>query len=146
MKIKHLPIVLLTAWILWGHAMIAHANPGHEILLNLLDEERTQKLTRLMQASNEPCEAASNFFQGLDAEGNAYWDVTCKNRKSYAIMIYNNPSGSTKILECGVLKLVTGVGCFTKFEKQILPPRSTAQICKWKDEKGRWTIINCPNN
>ena len=52
--------------------------------------------------------------QGMDKTGAAIWNVACSNKSSYVIMVYNDAQGSTKILDCAVLKAVGGGECFKK--------------------------------
>jgi hypothetical protein len=92
------------------------ANPAHNLLVKLSEPERREKFTEFMHGSGEPCVVVRTFFQGMDSKGNAHWNVACSNKKSFGIMIYNDAVGSTKILECGVLKLFTQVECFKKFQ------------------------------
>jgi len=50
------------------------------------------------------------------ADRSAFWSVGCKNGSSYLVQIDADATGSTKVLECGVYKLVTKMSCFTKLE------------------------------
>ncbi len=94
----------------------AFSNQAHDILLKMSDEERNVTLAKFLKGSNEQCDVVvKNFYQGSTKEGNAFWNVACRDKKSYVIMIYNDSVGSTKILECSVLKVIAGVECFTKF-------------------------------
>jgi hypothetical protein len=44
------------------------------------------------------------------------WNLDCGNGHAFAVMVYNDPGGSTKVLACDQLTLVTGgSGCFRKY-------------------------------
>ncbi len=95
---------------------IASANEAYARLSKLSYHDRNSTLTKFLKQSNENCDAVvRNFFQGLDKDKNAFWNVACRNRKSYAIMIKNDKVGSTKILDCGTLKMLKAGECFKKF-------------------------------
>jgi hypothetical protein len=66
---------------------------------------------------DEGCRVTRSFFQGLDKAGAAFWNVTCSNGKAFSIMIENNSRGSTQVLECEMLKAVSGVECFRRFSE-----------------------------
>lgn len=83
--------------------------------MRLSPEQRGTTLAVLLKRSGETCEAAARtFFQGLDAKGNAYWNIACKGGKTFSIRVNNDSVGSTNIVDCAMLKLLT-VKCFVKF-------------------------------
>jgi len=83
--------------------------------MRLSDAGRNDELSALMALSAEDCRVTRNFFQGFDKSRNATWNVACSNGKKLAITIYNDATGSTKILDCSVLKALANVECFKKF-------------------------------
>ena len=92
------------------------ANEAHAMLSRLSDQDRNSTLTKFLKQSNENCDTVvRNFFQGFDKDHNAFWNVACRNKKSYVIMIKNDKVGSTKIMDCGVLKMLKAGECFKKF-------------------------------
>lgn len=92
------------------------ANPAHEIMARLPDAQRNPYLTRVIKSAEEPCERVTrNFFQGKDANGNAFWNATCSNGNSYVVQINSDQEGSTSVLACTVLKSINAGECFTKF-------------------------------
>lgn len=94
----------------------AVANEAHDRLSRMSEAERNKVFAVFMQRSGEPCGRVSkSFFQGLDKKRNAFWSIACSNRQSFQVMIYNDSAGSTKILECSILKTVAKVDCFKKF-------------------------------
>jgi len=97
---------------------LAVANTAHDTLLKLPTAKRNATLSRFMEASDERCKVIESFFQGFDKTGMAFWSVRCSNAKSFSVSIENDAGGSTKILECSVLKFVSGVECFKKFDEQ----------------------------
>jgi hypothetical protein len=73
----------------------------------------SERSTLLSTAVGEGCSVSETFVQGLDRERKAYWNVRCRNGKTYAIAL--SQDGSSRVLECGTLKAVAGVECFKKF-------------------------------
>lgn len=95
----------------------ASANKTHDMLSSRSEEERNRALAQFMERSGERCgQVTRSFFQGMEKKsGKAFWNVRCSNKKSFSIMIYNDRVGSTKIMECSILKAVAGTECFKKF-------------------------------
>lgn len=91
------------------------ANPAHIQITKLSDSKRNQLFTDFMKNSGESCVVTRNFIQGTKKNGDAYWNIACKNEKSYVIEIKNNKTGSTNILNCEVYNLSTKLKCFNKF-------------------------------
>jgi hypothetical protein len=89
-------------------------NAAHDQLIRLSDPERNSLLTNFM--AGEKCGTVTrNFYQGM-GNGEAFWNVQCSNGATYVIQIKPDATGSTSILDCGVLKAVGGGECFKKFE------------------------------
>jgi hypothetical protein len=95
---------------------IALANKAHDMIEKMPDKDRNTTFTAFLKNSGEDCGAVTkNFFQGFDKSRNAFWNVSCSNKKSYAIMINNDSVGSTKIMSCALLKAINAGECFKKF-------------------------------
>jgi hypothetical protein len=95
---------------------LVFANQAHDTLAGMSEDQRAGAMRTFMERSGEACPSVTRtFFQGFDKERSAFWNVQCSNRKAFVVMIYNDARGSNKILECGVLKAVTGMQCFKKF-------------------------------
>jgi hypothetical protein len=90
-------------------------NKAHDMLVKMSDGERTMALGALLKESNESCIAKSSFFQGVDEDNAAYWSVACSGGEDYSIQVAADGDGSTRILECGIMKAI-GVECFKKFD------------------------------
>jgi len=104
-----------------GSAPESSGNKFHDRLVGMTDAQRNQILWGAMQSGDREnrgeCDSVvRNFFQGFDEDEsrNATWNVACRNGRSFSITVYNDSAGSTKILDCAILKLV-GVECFKKF-------------------------------
>jgi hypothetical protein len=64
----------------------------------------------------EGCLGTKAFYMGSYAKDNsAFWSVGCGNGKAYEVQIAADSAGSTKVLECSVLKAIAHVNCFEKF-------------------------------
>ncbi len=114
---SHLPPSLYVLGV--GILIIAYsalANPAHERLSALSETDRNKILTRFLKSSGESCDAViRNFHQGSDQSGNAFWNAGCANNRAFLIKINNDAQGSTRILDCDLLRAVHGGKCFQKF-------------------------------
>jgi hypothetical protein len=114
MRAKSLILAVGACALLSGSS--AHANKGHELLEKMSGPERNTALLRHVKTSHGDCDlVVRNFFQGLDKNRIAYWNVECRNKKSYLVMINNDALGSSQILNCNALKVMKARECFNKF-------------------------------
>lgn len=91
-------------------------NPANDRLLALPEHQQAEFLG---MAAQEGCVGARAFYMGMySKDDSAFWSVGCTDGRNYAIKISSDASGSTKVLECSMLKLVANVNCFEKFNKQ----------------------------
>jgi len=91
----------------------AWANPTHDRLELMSDQDRNAYFTKVLQGSGERCdEATKNVFQRRGNSGDAVWNVACRNKKSYSIVIHNDTKGSTLITDCATLKALHAEQCF----------------------------------
>ena len=89
-------------------------NAAHDILTTLSPNDQA---TSLGKSVGEGCVGNYAYFMGMARDTrNAFWSVRCTNGKSYEVMITPDASGSTKVLECDVLQLVTKIRCFEKLQ------------------------------
>ena len=110
-KMKFIGVVLVAAL-----PLVAFANPAHDKINSLSEADRGAIFTRLLSGGGERCPSASRtVYQGSDNKGNAYWNVQCTGALAYMIQISNNATGSTKVLECGLMKKANFGTCFKKF-------------------------------
>lgn len=82
--------------------------------INGINEENRRVLFGKLLASEGCGEVKRTFFQGLDRRGAGYWSVQCKS-KAYQLMVEDNASGSSKVVNCEALKLM-GTRCFVLFK------------------------------
>jgi hypothetical protein len=99
-----------------GVARAQTRNPTHEAIAALSDSERNERFSYVLR--DEPCRVTRSFFQGFDKSGAASWNVACANGKALSILVNNDARGSTRILECSVLKAVARIECFKRFQDQ----------------------------
>lgn len=93
---------------------VVSANEAQDRLSRLSYSKRNTVFTEILR--EESCgQVKLNFFQGVSSDGSAFWNVICSNGNRLAIMIENDRLGSTKVLECDILKVVVKVDCFKKF-------------------------------
>jgi len=90
-------------------------NPAHDILLTLSPSDQA---TSLGKSVGEGCVGNYAYFMGIARDTrNVFWSVRCTNGKSYEVMISPDATGSTRVLECDVLQLVTKIRCFEKLKE-----------------------------
>ncbi len=94
-------------------------NPAHDKLAAMSEASRRSAFTTIFKGSGERCGSVTRtFYQGNDKRGGQVWNVHCNMGgidRSYSITVQSDTAGSTRLLECGVLKAVAKVECFTKF-------------------------------
>lgn len=90
--------------------VVASGNKAHDLLARQSDARRNQTLSAFLTKSGERCDFVERtFFQGLDKSRSAFWNVACHSGERYLITVSNDAKGSTKVLDCGLLKAVAGV-------------------------------------
>jgi hypothetical protein len=89
-------------------------NPAHDALMAQSAAARAIMLAATVRSSGDSCTGTRAFFQGLSSTREAIWNVACSNGKAYGITVQPDPTGSTKVLDCAVLKAL-GSDCFKKF-------------------------------
>ncbi len=116
MKHSHIVIPVLGVITLFL-ALAAHANPAHDQLSSMSEQQRRSVLAPFLVKSGEQCSSVTKtFYQGSDKKGNAFWNAACAKGDAFVIQVNNDAKGSTRILSCKVLKAVNGGTCFTKFK------------------------------
>lgn len=108
-----LGIVTTTLFMSLGPS-ITLANQFHNMIKNMPNNEKNRVFTNAL--SEEDCGSVTrNYFQGIDKEGRAHYNVLCSNTKSYSIMVRNDSEGSASILSCAMLKDIAGIECFKQW-------------------------------
>lgn len=98
-------------------ASAAWANPAQDRLASMPEVERSEALAVFIESGGHSCRTvARTFFQGEDAKGNVFWNVTCAGGESYVVVIKNDVPGSTRVMNCRRLRAAAGAECFKKFE------------------------------
>lgn len=93
------------------------ANPAQDRLAAMSEVERSEALAVFIESGGHSCRTvARTFFQGEDAKGNVFWNVTCAGGESYVVVIKNDVPGSTRVMSCRRLRAVAGADCFKKLE------------------------------
>lgn len=91
-------------------------NIGHTLLLDMIPAERSKTLSSVVELNGEACGGGEGtFFQGVDEDRAAYWNLACSNGSNYSIKIEPDANGTSTILECNFLEFISGVPCFTPF-------------------------------
>jgi len=85
------------------------ANEAQKRIQKMSEKDRRALFTFTMK--DEKCGTVTRtFYQGA-VSGDAFWNVTCTNGRSYVVEVMDDAEGSTKILECDVIKAVGGTPC-----------------------------------
>jgi RNA polymerase subunit RPABC4/transcription elongation factor Spt4 len=92
------------------------SNPGHNALMRMTPSDRAKFLGQVVESGGTTVcgNPTRSFFQGFDKYKGAYWNVACSNGMAYSVQIAADKGGSTKVLDCGLLKILTKVECFEK--------------------------------
>src|SRR4051812_2568903 len=103
-------LILLVAGLALGAQ--ARANEGQDLMMKLSPEKQAYALAHFVRSAGDSCPSGTRaFYQGMVksgyGKGMAHWNVACSNGKSYVVSL--DPDGSTKVLDCGVLKAVAGM-------------------------------------
>lgn len=109
---------LVAALMLTSVAASAFGNEAHEMLSRHTEPNQRYALAKIIRSAGDACPSATRvFYQGMERRTRvAMWNAECSNGRSYVISIYPDGHGSTKVLECKVLKAVAGVDCFRPFK------------------------------
>ncbi|MCW8470876.1 hypothetical protein OQJ19_09455 [Fluoribacter gormanii] len=91
-----------------------YANIANDILLSRTSEQKTQILSGIINSAGESCIAIESFYQGVDLNDAAYWNIACSNGQSYVIQIANDAAATTTIIQCTAMKSL-GAQCFKRF-------------------------------
>jgi hypothetical protein len=90
-------------------------NVAHDDFMPHSESEQAMLLGQIVEDS---CAGNRAFYMGMDSAHDAIWSVGCTNGRSYEILIHPDATGSTKVLECSVVKAVLKIDCFVKLEGQ----------------------------
>lgn len=98
--------------------LVSLANPAHKKIESMSEPARQAFMVKYLNSNGETCPRVDRtFLQGVNANGDAFWNISCRPGKSYLLMIENNARGSTKVIDCAVLKAIKGGICFVKFPR-----------------------------
>ena len=108
---------VMLAGVLGAGVSTVWANPAQDRLAAMPELERSEALAVFVESGGHPCRTvARTFFQGEDAKGNVFWNVTCAGGESYVVVIKNDVPGSTRVMSCRRLRAVAGADCFKNLE------------------------------
>jgi hypothetical protein len=100
---------------LFGAGAIAQANEAHEQLSAMPEAQRQTFFATYLTRDGERCPVVEKtFYQGSDAQGNAFWDVACQGAESWVVQVFNDEDGSTKIVSCREAEAVKAGHCFRR--------------------------------
>ena len=97
---------------------IVGKNTAHALLFNKRPSEQAHFLGTAVEYVGDKCTGEKAFFMGFSSDNSAFWSVGCSNGDEYVVQIFADAGGSSRVLDCGVLKLVSGVECFKKLSAQ----------------------------
>lgn len=104
--------VVAAAAAVWGLSVSAGVP---EQIQALGEDDRRSIFKKLLSSEDRGCSTIkATFFQGSDSSGAAFWSVQCAGN-AYQVMIKNNATGSSKVMDCETMK-VLGLSCFKKFK------------------------------
>jgi hypothetical protein len=115
----HRQVILPSAALALAILAYAASNASHERILKLSPPDRARLFTTFLARGHETCPGGvvRTFFQGMDKQKAAYWDVACQQGALYSIRVSPDAAGSTKIIACHVQEKMSGVPCFVSFSE-----------------------------
>jgi hypothetical protein len=115
----HRQFILLMAALALAILSYAASNASHQRILKLSPADRAKLFTTFLARGHQPCPGGvvRTFFQGLDQQKSAYWDVACQQGALYSIRVSPDAAGTTKILACHSQEKMSGVPCFVSFSE-----------------------------
>lgn len=112
MKKRILALVLVVLFM--AGIVMASENKAHDFFKRQSEKDRREAFVTIINTANFSCDRVTfTMHWGFDEEDTSFWTTSCTNGRSYMIGIYNDKNYSTRVLECGVLKLI-GIDCFKK--------------------------------
>lgn len=91
-------------------------NEANDLMLSLPQDKQSSALTRFVNSAGYLCIGERVFYAGIAQDRIAYWSVGCTDGHSYQVEFAPDAGGSTKILDCHILKVVGKSDCFVKLE------------------------------
>jgi hypothetical protein len=97
-----------------SHALCRHPSspnsiPQHKLFSSVKSSHHLAIHAGEHAASTKGCNKKDN---------SAFWSVQCSNGKSYQVSILANATGSTRVMDCKLVKAVANVSCFQKLDEQ----------------------------
>ena len=97
----------------------ATGNVAQDGLVRLPPAARAKMLGSIVVSSGDTCTGEDSFFMGINRRNiQAFWSVRCTNGRSYEVGIDANTTGSTRVIDCDLLKTAAKVSCFVKLDQQ----------------------------
>ena len=104
-------LVLLAVGLFGLTATHAQGSRIEAVLTALTAAERNAFSAAAVRSAGHNCRSVTrSFLRAVDDERNVHITARCNDGMDYAIMVA--PDESTRILECGMLELVTGDNCW----------------------------------
>jgi hypothetical protein len=96
----------------------AGPNRAQELIVEMTVADRNRMFQRFMRSGGERCARVTrSLYQGGTPAGEVFWDVACTDSGDWQVMIEPNATGSTRILECGVVATITPrARCWRRFD------------------------------
>jgi hypothetical protein len=94
----------------------ATGNEANDLMLSLPQDKQLSALGRFVSSAGYRCVGERVFYAGIAQERIAYWSVGCTDGHSYQVEFAHDAGGSTKILDCQILKSVAKSDCFVKLQ------------------------------
>src|SRR5947209_555457 len=96
-------------------------NRAHDLMMGMTTTARGAAFRKLFAGNTKyPCDDVTRtFYAGMEPRTkNAFWSVACRSGNTYQVTIENDAEGSTRVISCRLLKLVTNLDCFKLLSSQ----------------------------
>ena len=108
---KFIVVISLFCFLLGTHA---YANRWYGQIIDYSHEERIALFTLILSSDDDVyCSVSDYFIRGVGSKtGTLYIAIECKNGEEYHLGIKDDSSGTSEIVSCRKLRLVTGIYCW----------------------------------
>ena len=102
--------VLVLAWFLAGSAS---AESKYQYFQRQPEAEKTRFLRKSIRTAGNRCDRVSRYrFMTVDKAKTGYFAVACADGGDWMVAFHNDSGGSTRVMSCGMVKVVARVDCW----------------------------------
>jgi hypothetical protein len=96
----------------WAPVLLMSSPPVDRLSAEVETLRQTDLRAIITSAGFECVAVTRTFRQGHDATGGVLWDASCDGGHAYAVTVYNDAAGSTRVKDCIELNAASETHCF----------------------------------